>query len=512
MKLSTRREVLCSLLSAPAGVTLLASKHDANGAQISEPDRGRRGFEPVRNTILQAISQGEATGVAVAVARHGRIVWEEGFGWANRETGLKVTPRTPFNLASITKPFTTTTLMTLVAEGKVSLDQPANKYLAKSKIEGPNGDADGATVRRLGAHASGLPTMFEQFFQNEAALAPSAETLLRDYGRLAYPPGSCYEYSNIGFVALGAIASNLTETDFGTLMTHRVLTPLGLHDSFFDTSVARLATSAVRYDNSGHPIPYYTTSTPASGELYASARDLARFAMFNLKNHVNDRAKILDDRWIDELHKPVLVGPSGVASTFGWFSGQLKSGVPVIFKTGGQPGVATLLYMIPSKSLACVALTNRSDGQELTHRVCNQILATYLPEATPPPEDAGASPSPFINTGDFGGRWEGMLTNGGANMRVRLEMESNDSATLELGEKPAEKITGMKSEGTAFTGMSVGSIDSADAIRNGAKTLQIKLIPHEGNLVGRILAEAGKPGSVPSVMLPYVLTLNRRSS
>jgi CubicO group peptidase (beta-lactamase class C family) len=509
--LSTRREVLLALLSASIGGILPASKRQGDEAKVYASSRERQDFEPVRNRILQAIANGRATGVAVAVAYGGRIVWEEGFGWANRETGLKVTPRTPFSLASVTKPFRTTMFMTLVAEGKVSLDEPANKYLAKSKIEGPNGDTDGATVQRLGAHASGLPTMFERYFRNEATQAPSPNTLLRDYGRLAYPPGCCYEYSNIGFAALGEIASNLTGTDFGTLMTRRVLAPLGLQDSFFDTSIARLPTSAVRYDDSGNPIPYYTTSTPASGELYSSAHDLARFAMFNMKNRVNDGAQILDDRWIDELHRPVFIGRSGVAMTFGWGLAHLKSGVPVIFKNGGQQGVATILYMIPSENLACLVLTNRSDARELAHSVCDQILASYLPEWKPPEENAELSPTPFVVTREFGGRWAGTLTDGGANMRVRLEIESSDSAALALGEKPAEKITEMQSEGMAFTGTSVGLIESADAIRNQAKTLKIKLIPYEGKLVGRIIAEDGKPGSTPSAMLPYVLSLNRLS-
>ena len=323
----TRREVLRTLGSAPIGAMLPASKHDGNEAKTSEPD-----FGPVRKRILRAIAQGEVTGVAAAVARDGRIVWEEGFGWANREAGLKVTPRTPFSLASITKPFTTTLLMTLVAEGKVSLSAPANQYFGKNRIEDTNGNANGATVQKLGAHASGLPTMFERYFLNEVARAPSPDTVLQNYAGLAYPPGSCYEYKNIGFAALGAIASRLTETDFGTLMTSRVLRPLGLHDSFWDTRAAMLPTAAVRYDDSGSPIPYYTTSTPASGELYASARDLAKFAMFNLKNRGNDRATILDDHWIDELHKPVFAGRSGVATTFGWFSVQLKSGIPVVFR------------------------------------------------------------------------------------------------------------------------------------------------------------------------------------
>lgn len=486
------------------GGILPASKHDGNDTKSSATAHARPNFEPVRNLILQAIAHGKATGVAVAVTQGGSIVWEEGFGWANREAALKVTHRTPFTLASITKPFTATTLMTLAAEGKLSLDEPGNNYLAKSKIEGANGNPDGATIKRLGAHISGLPTMYEGYDRGEATLALSPEALIRNYGRLAYPPGSCYEYGNIGFAALAAIASNLTGTDFGTLMTQRVLTPLGLHDSFFDTSVARLPTGAARYDSSGNPIPYYTTSTPASGELYASAHDLAHFAMFNMKNHVQGQTSVLDDRWIDELHKPVFVGPSGVATTFGWFTGHLKSGIPVIFKLGGQPGVATSLYMLPSENLACMVLTNRSDRRELCSGVCNQLIASYLPDWQQPEETAGPSPSAFVVTPSFGGRWHGTLANDSAKMPVRLNIESSDSATLAIGDKPAERITGIQSEGVALTGMSTGFIDSPDVIRTGAKTLKIKLIPYEGKLVGRVLATA-------NVMLPYVLTLNRTS-
>jgi len=267
---------------------------------------------------------------------------------------------------------------------------------------------------------------------------------------------------------------------------------------------------AARYDPSGNPIPYYTTSTPASGELYASAHDLAHFAMFNMKNHMRGLASILDDRWIDELHKPVFVGPSGVATTFGWFTGHLKSGVPVLIKNGGQPGVATSLYMLPSENLACMVLTNRSDGRELCSEVCDQVLASYNPEWRQPEEAAGPSSAAFVVTPSFSGRWMGTLVNDGAKMPVRLNIESSDSATLALGDKPAERITGMQSEGVAFMGASTGGIYSADALRTAAKTLKIKLIPYEGKLVGRILATAGNP-DVKNVMLPYVITLQRPS-
>ena len=497
-----RREFLSSLLFASAQSIVPASMQGTTNRKSRAAVLDKHDFGSVRRRILKEIAGGAATGVAVAVAHNGKIVWEEGFGWANREAALKATARTPFSLASLTKPFTATTLMTLVAEGKLSLDDSANKHLAKSKIVDKNGNADAATVRLLGAHASGLPSIFEEYDRVEAHLALSPEALLTEYGCLAYPPGSCYEYSNIGFAALGAIASRVTGVEFGTLMTQRVLTPLGLDDSFFDTRVARLSTGAARYDASGNPIPYYTTSTPASGELYASAHDLAQFAMFNMKSR--SRPQILDDRWIDELHKPVFSGPSGVATTFGWFIGHLESGVPVIFKSGGQRGVATALYMLPSENLACLVLTNRSDGRELCSSVCNQVLASFLPEWRQPEETSGPAPSKFVVTPSLDGRWQGTLTNGGAKMRVRLNIESSHLATFELDGKPAEKITAMYSEGIAFTGVSAGLIDSPDARRTGAKTLKIKLIPYKGMLAGRILATDFK-----SVTLPYVLSLNR---
>ena len=89
-------------------------------------------------------------------------------------------------------------------------------------------------------------------------------------------------------------------------------------------------------------------------------------------------------------------------------------------------------------------------------------------------------------------------------MRVGLNIESSDSATLELDGKPAEKITEMHSEGVAFTGVSEGLIDCPDARRTGATTLKIKVVPYRGMLAGRILATDSK-----NVTLPYVLNLSR---
>ena len=504
----TRRDALRTLLTASIGAALPAAKLVHASSKRTAESCDQPALHRIRDQVEQAIEHRQATGLAIAVAHQGKIVLEEGFGWADRETGVKVTPHTPFSLASLTKPFTATTLMTLVAEKKLALDEPANRYLADGKLRSTTIDTDRATVRLLGAHASGLPGMFESYDRDEISLALSPQALVQAYGALAYPPGSCYEYSNIGFAALDAIATTLTGTDLGTLMQQRILTPLGLHDSFFDTTTDRLGAAAIRYDPVGRPIPYYTTSTPASGELYSSAHDLARFAMFTMKNRLGTRQPILEEHWIDELLKPVFVGPSGVATTFGWFTGHLPSGIPFIFKSGGQAGVATILYMVASENLACLVLTNQSNDRDLAFHICDQLVQAYIPGWQQPHEDCGYAPSAFVASSTFSGRWEGRLVNGGADMPVHLNIDSSQDASLALGTNAPEKITGMRLEGPAFTGDFTGHIDSPDAIRTGATTLAIKLIPHHGNLTGRVFALAGDP-DVKNVRLPYVLSLRR---
>jgi CubicO group peptidase (beta-lactamase class C family) len=108
----------------PVVATLLCIKTAQGGDQ----------YDPIRQDIEHEIAAGRATGVAVALTHDGKITWQEGFGWADKERGRRVTPDTPFSLASVTKPFTTTALMVLVAAKKVSLDARANDYLGAAKI------------------------------------------------------------------------------------------------------------------------------------------------------------------------------------------------------------------------------------------------------------------------------------------------------------------------------------------------------------------------------------------
>ena len=87
--------------------------------------------------------------MAVAVAHNGEIVWEQGFGFADREKGIKATPHTVYSLASVTKLLTATGLMALVQRGKIDLDRPVDESLGEAKIVAKVGEASQVTIRRI---------------------------------------------------------------------------------------------------------------------------------------------------------------------------------------------------------------------------------------------------------------------------------------------------------------------------------------------------------------------------
>src|SRR5213078_3113939 len=209
------------LIAAASGV--LCFVQSAHGA---DP------YSAIRQDIEREIAAGRATGVTVALTQNGKIIWQEGFGWADKERGRRATPDTPFSLASVTKPFTTTALMVLVAARKVSLDARANEYLGTAKIRAGVGNPDDVTVRTVASHSSGLPGIFQIFPAGGARKQPSMDEVIREYGVLVSTPNDRYIYSNVGMGIVAHIVSRTSGLKFGKFLHDKVLEPLGLSHRF----------------------------------------------------------------------------------------------------------------------------------------------------------------------------------------------------------------------------------------------------------------------------------------
>src|SRR5260370_8417600 len=121
----------CQILNAVTLWALTAAMTSISPAvsMAQSPVKADTRFEAARSVIRQAMDEKQITSVSVAVAKDGKIVWEESFGWADREKMIRATPDTLYSLPSISKPFTATTLMRLLQQAKINLHNPPNHHL-----------------------------------------------------------------------------------------------------------------------------------------------------------------------------------------------------------------------------------------------------------------------------------------------------------------------------------------------------------------------------------------------
>ena len=163
-------------------------------------------------------------GCAIMVRHEGKVALCQGYGMANLEHGVRVTPQTIFQSGSMGKPFTALGIMLLVEEGKLALDDPVAKYL---KVPS---SWSGITVRHLLTHTSGLGDYPEDF------------SLRGDYTEddffkmvtaqpLAFAPGARWSYSNLGYLSLGILMHKVTGKFYGDFLEERVFGPLGMKSS-----------------------------------------------------------------------------------------------------------------------------------------------------------------------------------------------------------------------------------------------------------------------------------------
>ena len=157
------RRAACALIGV---VVMLAA---------AAPTRAQDRFDEVRDYVRGEMAAEQIPSVSIAVAQHGRILWEESFGWADKEARIRATPDTIYSVASISKPFTATALMTLVRAGRIDLDRPANDYLGQARLAARAGDARDATVRRLATHTAGLSRYWNFYVEGESATRPPME-------------------------------------------------------------------------------------------------------------------------------------------------------------------------------------------------------------------------------------------------------------------------------------------------------------------------------------------------
>jgi CubicO group peptidase (beta-lactamase class C family) len=468
-------------------------------------------FDAIREEIQRRLVQQSIPSIAVAVARGDRILWEEGFGWADRENRLGATPHTPYTLGSVSKPIAATALMVLVERKLLALDQPINKYLGDAKVRARVGDASQATLQRVAQHTAGLPGYYETFYPDEPDTPPTLDVVTLRYGYLVAPPGEKFHYSNLGYALLGEAVARVSGKGYGDFLREEVFLPLGMNRSGVPLGPALRRQRAIRYGLDRQRLPDYATPHAPASDVYASVHDLVRFGTFHLKVRLADQKRILPESAIDTMQRSVV--PMGDEQYgIGWHIRKDAKGRLQVLHGGAGAGVDAQLTLVPEEKLCVAVLVNatRDWPGAVTEHITNAILAKVLggergdyPMAPGPKAPSTASPLP----GKLRGKWTGSVHTHRHELAVSLWFKESGDVHARLGDQLKTLVNDPRFGEGQFTGKMTGDIGTSDASRR-PYDLQWELTLHEGRLNGVLSAVGRHPSR--GLTLGYWVELRRQ--
>ena len=294
--------------------------------------------------------------VAAAVVRNGEVVYSDAVGIA--EPGRDATPDDQYRIGSISKTFCAAAVMQLRDAGALALDDPLTAYVPES--------AEGPTIRRLLAHASGLerepkgeiwetlkPPTRDEFL----AQLPDVENVLE--------PGRRYHYSNLAFALLGELVRRLSGMPFEDYADERILRPLGMERTTWRAVPPYAKGYFVDpYDERLRPeADMEPGATQSVGGLWSTVGDLARWAAFLAEP---DPA-VLRPETVDEMASVQVMADAGWRSGYGLGLQLFRDGDRVYAGHGGaMPGFLAGLAVDRAEKAGAAALTNTSAGPDPT--------------------------------------------------------------------------------------------------------------------------------------------------
>jgi serine beta-lactamase-like protein LACTB len=295
-------------------------------------------------------------GVAVAVAIDGKLVYSEGFGYADLEERIPVWPTTKFRIGSISKPVTAIALMQLVEAGKIDLDTPVQKYVPSFPDKGAV-----ITVRMIAGHLGGIRHYQGDEFQIQKHYDNVLEGLkIFENDPLVAPPGTKFSYSSYGFNLLSAVIESAAGEPFLSYMQRSVFNRMGLVHTTPDQNTQIIEQRSRFYDipegGAVENAPYVDNSYKwAGGGFLSTPEDLVRFGSALLQPGVL-KADSLKTMFTSQKTKAGEETGYGI----GWFVEKSKSGKPIYGHSGGSIGGTSLLILYPESHIVAALTTNLS--------------------------------------------------------------------------------------------------------------------------------------------------------
>ena len=350
----------------------------------------------------KAITQKQAAGIVTLAIKDGQVILHDAAGFANVAKNQPMPKDALFWIASMTKSVSATTIMTLVDEGKLSLDEPASKWmpdLGKVKLADGKPPARPITLRDLLSHTAGIA--FPKRAPSDGAISLKAYVAGLIKTPLAFEPGSAYEYG-FGITVAGRIAEIVSGKKFDELMHERVCAPLGMNDTTFHPDSAHRSRIAQTYkmdDDTHELVPGYnpfvtsdvsvTHMTEPAGGLFSTAEDMGKFYQMILDGGVWQGKRIVSEKSIAEMTHAHQAGGKPISYGLNWFV-NIDTARPTPMMPVGSYGhggaFATNGWIDPKNKLVTVFMVqdvlvpNAGQPRDTFHRLVNEALGIPLPE------------------------------------------------------------------------------------------------------------------------------------
>lgn len=308
--------------------------------------------------LMADFDRSDAPGVAIGVVQDGEAVFAKGYGIANLDYDIPITPSTVFDIASVSKQFGAMAIAMLVDQGKLSLDDDVRKYIPEVPDFGKT-----ITIRHLVHHTSGVrdwpgALAMGGWRMDDVISFSQILKMVENQKELNFEPGAEYLYSNTGYNLLAETVARVTGQTFRQWTDKHIFQPLGMTNTHFQddhTRVVKNRAFAYAWDLSGYKVQPNGLTALGSSSLFTSIEDLIKWVNNYEEQKVGGKA-VMD--LIQE--QGVLNNGEKIAYAFGNSIGEYK-GLKRVAHSGSWAGFRTYLARFPEQGLAVIVLSNNAN-------------------------------------------------------------------------------------------------------------------------------------------------------
>ena len=338
------------------------------------------------DAVFAAYAEGAQPGCAVGVIQDGRLTLARGYGMADLEHDVPLSPRSVFRTGSVGKQFTAAAVVLAAQDGLLSLDDPVRAHLPELPDFGPE-----FTIRRLLHHTSGVRDYLtlmslagkrdEDWYSNQDVL-----DMLARQSAPNFEPGSEYLYSNSGYFLLSQIILRATGSTLAEYAERRLFAPLGMRDTHFhDDPTRTVPNRAVGYAparGGGYRISMTTLPMVGDGGVFTTIRDLEAW-----DRNLDDGAAVGGPALVAEMHRRGVLSSGDTIDYALGLSHGIHRGLRTVGHGGSFVGFRAATLRYPDQGVSVYTLCNRADANP--SRLGADVGAVLLGDRMEPEPPAG---------------------------------------------------------------------------------------------------------------------------